>query len=402
MSSKNKPRNRHTATKYKGVFKLPEGKFQIRVRVKNPKTGKYVGAERIVDAATAEIASQMRHDIAQSLLKPAKCESGLTLTDCAKLWLKRGVADGETEATLEKKTDILNLHVLPLLGDYFVNKIEKGDLRDWVRWASGRKYSPTERVTRYYAEDTVAGWWRTLQALMNWADEEYELDNNPAPRFDATKYFSRNLRKRVQLIEGPNSLTPEELTKFLEVLRSDFKHWYAMGVWGFFCGMRWCELSALDLTKHFDTDAMEVVLRVTQVRGKPVERTKTGVIRRVPYNEFMWDVLQAHRRDLIRRQAPGVGKGLAFPSRTGGYRYPSAFPFGKVCDTAEIPKRLSSKAFRRTWEDLMRTARVDSIVKRSIIGHRDDRMSERYGTVHPTERQKALATILQLVEHEND
>lgn len=398
-----KPKERAEDTKYAGVKKLPEGGWYLRVTAIDPKTQQKREREGKVEAANAEAAFSIRQQWKDELTRVKEKAPEVTLTACAQAWLKQCVTDNESQATLDKKTDFLEQHILPVLGSYLLVKLERADLREWVRQASSKTYVPAKNkelkaktAAIHYSEDTVRGWWRTLQALLTWAVDEYGLNFNPGQGMDVDRYLNKSLRQSVQKAKGVNSLTPEELPVFLKATALHFPDWHVMGVWGFLCGMRWSELSALNFNTSFDTAVREAIVRNTQVRGVTRDRTKAGEDRRIPYAQFMWDLLQAHRAKLIRDQAPGVETGLCFPSVVGSFRATSAFPFDEICAKAGIAKRLSSKCFRRTYEDLMRRSKVDAVVKRSMIGHSDERMSATYGTVHTEERHAALASILPL------
>ena len=73
-------------------------------------------------------------------------------------------------------------------------------------------------------------------------------------------------------------------------------------------------------------------------------------------------------------------------------------PFAAICAAAGVPKRLSTKVFRRTYNDLCRRAGVDEVVLRATIGHADRRMSEVYASVDPSEKRAGLARVAALVE----
>jgi hypothetical protein len=51
---------------------------------------------------------------------------------------------------------------------------------------------------------------------------------------------------------------------------------------------------------------------------------------------------------------------------------------------------------RRTFNDLMRLAKVEAIVTRSISGHQTDRMREHYSTGTPEEQRRSIGNVVQL------
>ena len=109
--------------------------------------------------------------------------------------------------------------------------------------------------------------------------------------------------------------------------------------------------------------------------------------------------MKEHRQRLMEAQAPGFETGLCSPSQTGGHRLASLMtkPFARVCREVGIEKKLTSKAFRRTYNDLCRRAGVEGLVLRSMIGHSGEKMSEVYASIDPSEKQAALARVVQMV-----
>jgi hypothetical protein len=51
---------------------------------------------------------------------------------------------------------------------------------------------------------------------------------------------------------------------------------------------------------------------------------------------------------------------------------------------------------RRTFNDLMRQAKVEAIITKSISGHQTDRMREHYSTVTPEEQRRSIGNVVQL------
>ena len=300
----------------------------------------------------------------------------------------------EAESTLEHKTDVLEAHILPKLGAHYVQRIDRNVLKTWLVEVSRKRKPNGVR----YAEESVLVWWRRLKALVRWAVEELELESDPTAGLDPRRYLHKELRVAVQAEKGTNALTADELERFLRSARRLVPQHYPMIVVGFFTGMRWSELSALRWD-HFNHDTMEIEIFETQWRGTRRERTKSRRRRGPAFDAFMWEVLQEHRQRLVAEQAPGVETGLCFPSKTGGYRLASLMtkPFARICEDCGIPKTLTSKAFRRTYNDLCRQAGVTGLVLRSMIGHSDQRMSEVYASIDPSEKQAALAKVVRMV-----
>jgi hypothetical protein len=61
-----------------------------------------------------------------------------------------------------------------------------------------------------------------------------------------------------------------------------------------------------------------------------------------------------------------------------------------------LKKKFTPRGMRRTFNDLMRVARVEAIVTKSISGHLTDRMREHYSTVTPDEQRASIGNVVQL------
>src|SRR5262249_51312996 len=106
-----------------------------------------------------------------------------------------------------------------------------------------------------------------------------------------------------------------------------------------------------------------------------------------------------HRLRLLKDQAPGLAKGLMFPSAVGTYRTPNTLDaaWSKCLDKAKIEKRFTVHGLRYTFTDLVRRANVDAVVRRALTGHVTEEMQRHYSTVGLDEKRAAIAGVLRLV-----
>jgi integrase len=124
-------------------------------------------------------------------------------------------------------------------------------------------------------------------------------------------------------------------------------------------------------------------------------------------------LLQEQRRWLLEIQHPALPLGLIWPAsprqaRAGAarrnsdelmwYRSPSVLdrPLRLACERAGLP-RVSLHALRRTFENLLRSAGVDQLVRRSLAGWRTESAQAIYAQVSPEERLQAVQKMAQLV-----
>jgi integrase len=174
-------------------------------------------------------------------------------------------------------------------------------------------------------------------------------------------------------------------------------------------GMRRGELLALHWEDYVDQE-----LRVERSVWRRQEKsTKTADPRRITVVPPLAQVLSAQRRWLIATQHPGLSSGLVFPAsplhakagakRRGAdevswYRSPTIFagPMKKVVQAAKITD-ISAHSLRRTWENLLREAGVDQLVRRALAGWRTEKAQAIYATVAKGEREAAGEAIVSLV-----
>jgi len=166
---------------------------------------------------------------------------------------------------------------------------------------------------------------------------------------------------------------------------------------GFFTGMRWSELSALEW-RDLDEAQRCIHIRRAQVR-QVVAGTKTRKRRTISVPEVVLVALRQHRNIQLREQVPGLSKGLVFPSRAGTYRYPSSIrvALDKVCKRAELKRHVTPHWMRHTFNNLLRQAKVDKVVLRATTGHQTEAMTEHYSHVELDEKRDAVEKVLALV-----
>src|SRR6185312_14048834 len=147
-----------------------------------------------------------------------------------------------------------------------------------------------------------------------------------------------------------------------------------------------------------------------RVRVQPRRRLRCGMPRgRWPFSRL--DCVGDGGRDEtlgrvlvhVDRLPPGPmqDSDLLFPSETGGFRAASALdkPFRLVGEAIKLKKRVTSRAMRRTFQDLARNADIEAIVRQKICGHATQEMSELYSTVPQREIQAAVGAVISLAKY---
>lgn len=292
-------------------------------------------------------------------------------------------------------------HTMVGLGACYVDSLVPRDIRAW-----------RNKSKKKVATSTVNGWHRVLKLVLDEAVEDGLLEANPAR---AIKALHEGRTK------GPRgtSLNAEEFRRFIRMtqllacmeISPDVARFILTLAW---TGMRKGEARALRWSDYRDGE-----LHVERsVWGRFEKATKTDDPRRVVVVQPLAEILDSQRRWLLRNQHPGLSSNLMFPAsprhakagaaRRGGdaevswYKSSSvvAEPLKRIVAAAQIPP-ICAHSLRRTWENLLRRAGVDQLVRKSLAGWRTDEAQAIYATVDREERTAAGAAVVRLVMGES-
>jgi hypothetical protein len=83
----------------------------------------------------------------------------------------------------------------------------------------------------------------------------------------------------------------------------------------------------------------------------------------------------------------------------GTFRYPSSWAkaLPRWCKAVGIDRQVRPSTFRRAFVEMMRRAKVDSVVRHALVGHAGEAIHERYSTVDLEEKRAAVGLALQAV-----
>jgi integrase len=387
-------------TRYPGVTRLPDGRFLLRAKVENPKTGRTQERERIVECATAAEAVRLRDE----LRDPAggvDSRKRVRLSDFSISWLS-GKRKEIKAATLDRYTRTLAHHIVPQLGDYYVDALTHNDIVEW-------------RNAQDSQASTINGRLRVLKKLMADATIIFDLPRDPALRVKALSETGG----AGYCDEDPNALTAEQLAAFLDTAKRMAKgRWYPLLATLAFTGMRVGEVTALKWDDILmPTDGSDGYIKVQRAHWmKHVGTTKTGKrMRVVPLAPELASILREHRRAQLARgneDLPpakrrgyelGLAAGWVFPSDKGEPTIGPTVrkPFRDVLD--ELAKNealamphLTIHGLRRTLNNLLRQQAQGEVV-RSVTGHVTERMTEHYSHVSRDEKSTAMAKVFSIV-----
>lgn len=386
-------------TAHPGVY-TTEGGHVVRVRVRDPRTGREVDRPRFVPGSLREalrVQAEMRAEVRErGRVQRTK------LAAYARSWLARK-RSALSAATLDRYAVALEDHILPVLGDWYIDAITPDACVAWRDEAAARTYEVTrgeEVERRPYGARTVNGWLRVLRTVLADACVELRLGTSPAARLRALP------EPAVYDDDDPNVLSAAELGALLVALRETAQGWYALVALMGLTGLRTSEATALRWT---DIESDVLTVQRSAVRGHVRERTKTGAVRRVPLAPVVVEVLQEQRAALeLRARQESIARGeivapseWVFPSDVGTPRYGTtlARPLRRALDAAGITHRLTPHGLRRTLNDVLRVV-ASADVQKAITGHSSEAMRQHYSHVRVEERAAAIARVADVVRLE--
>lgn len=358
---------------YPGVKKRPDGRYRVRVKARDPKTGRMKELKRVLNVASEAEAARAKQEL-RELFEAGSTAIRPRVADYAKSWLTTKLPSLKP-STAYKYAQVLDQHVLRAFEDHYVDAVSRDDIIAWREAQVGKPATINSRL-------------RVLRTLFADATAELGLPRNPCAR---VKAVTPSFHDR-----PPNRLTAGQLARVLAALREHEPDRYPLFLTLAFTAARPGEATALTWD-DIDFGAETIHIRRAHWKGL-AGTTKTGASRRVPMLAPLADALKAHRRTLIERQAPGLEAGLVFPSSKGTIIRASALqkPLKRALKAAGIEARFTLQGFRRTFNNLLRQATTGEVV-RSITGHVTERMTEHYSHIEPDEKRRAATDVLHLV-----
>jgi integrase len=399
---------RGTPTRYPGVYRVDNTTYIIRAKGTDPRTGKTKeGMKRLV-GVNAQEAAQERAQLIETFTNPIEQAKKVRVGDFAKSWIESKTLRLDA-TTIRTYVAALEGHILPAFGDFYYDALTSQDVQKWIDravmrgWSTEKRHSrgkaskkDSKKVRRVYSRNSIAVWFRVFRTMTRDAMVTLGLPRDPTLRV--------SLPEAVIEDEEANSLTPDELTRFLDAFRDDHPTHFPLVVLLAYTGLRFCHASAL---RWDDWDEAAGVIRVQrkQVRREigPVSRKKRAP-KTYPVGPELAEVLTKHRGWMMAKQVPGFETGYMFPSSAGTLRCPSSLvkAWDACLAKAKIEKRFTVHGLRYTFTDLVRLANVDAVVRRALTGHVTEEMQRHYSTVGMDEKRAAVAGVLRLVPLDRD
>ena len=371
-------------TSQKGVYINQEGRFKVRAAVRCQETGKVLQKTKVLESGcTMGDALVILHELKAQFEfrdQPRKLQPTITVADYAEQWfadksmrLRRGTA-----STYEV---ILSEHILPELGHVPLQDITRRDVERWLARIEKKTKPGSEKL---YSNDTLKGWYRVLRSLLRDAAAEFSLT-------DPTNRVRPPGRRQLKPVREKRTLDSEQMRGFLEAAQKLVPKRYPEILMLALTGMRSGELWALAWE---DIDNLKGVVHIRHsVSGGILNPTKTVDPRTVVLSAPLKEALREHKRAAM---ASGkLVKEIVFPSEKGTYRHHNSLnkALGVCASAIRTDIRIRPQVLRRTFNSLMIREGIDRIVLRSIMGHCNEEMTERYAWVDNASKHSAVESL---------
>jgi integrase len=380
-------------TKHPGIKKLPDGRWFVLRTWQDPKTGKRQWRKKVV-TGTLEDAQRARAAL-RSHEKNASGSPRPRFASFAKEWLERAQRKIEPSTYARYVADVGNLGTE--FDQWWVDAIDYDALE---RWQS--------TVGSQYAAATVNGWHRTMRLILDGAVRRRLLIDNPA------RALSTLPEGRTKGARG-TALSASQMRMFLDAIPVAVAEKAITPQQGrALITMAWTGIRLGELVALKWSDVVDGELRIERSVWRGHEKAdKTDDPRRITIVTPLEAALDEQRTWLLHSQHPGLGSGLIFPgnlqqARAGQKRRKAEAiswfisqstiqeAAREVCKTAKTP-RITPHSLRRTFEDLLREAGVEQLVRRAMAGWRSERAQGIYATVRREDRDAAAEAVVRLV-----
>ena len=386
-------KNRPKKTKVPGIWQDGEDRFLVRARWTDPKTMKRMKREDVAESyeGALKLLAELRG------AAPEAATIRQRFSDYVEQWMREH--GNELAATTRERYIAELARIVTVLGEHFVDAIDEADVRRW-----------RDALAKEVAHSTVNAHLRTLRVVLEPLVRRGVLNRNPARDVPALKEGrTKGARGRALDAEQLGALIDATRELMGDAFGEDLGRMILVLAW---TGMRRGELLALKWEDYANGELH--VCRALCKTTRTEKTTKTDDPRLVPVAEPLARILYEQRAWLVRTEHPGLACGLMFPADPGHakagltrrkldemcwYRSGSCLdkPLRAVVDKAKIPK-ISLHSFRRTYENLLRRAGVNDLVRRSLAGWRTEQAQAIYADVDREERRAASSRMQALVE----
>jgi integrase len=340
---------------------------------------------RADDGADADGVTVLSYEQAQTKAKtmvalPTTEQGPLTVRQAWQRYVAAKRNEGRSTVDLVSRG---NCHILPSLGDLYVERLTVDQLRLWLatlartpvqmRSSRGRpnyKAAPVNdeqlRARKVSANRVLT----MLKAALNFAYDDKLIDNRDAWG-RRLKPFDNVAAARIRF------LAVDEARRLINACDPEFRPLVQAALE---TGCRYSELTRLTVADFHIAQQRNGRKELIEVGTIAVRQSKTGKPRYV--------TLTPHGADFFRRHCLGRGGHELVFSHDGGRpwnRSEQGRPMQEACERARITPRVGFHGLRHTWASLAVMNGVPLLVVAKNLGHRDTRMVEHhYGHLAPS------------------
>lgn len=414
-------RTKTTKTRYPGVYSVDDrpGFYRVWGQVDDAKTGRKKTLDKIIAAKSALDADRKRAELLAKLdVRPVEQERK-RLSDYAASWIRTKLPKVKA-STASLYATVIDEHIVPEIGDFYLDAITRDDLLDWRDATSakqlvdpkGRPVFNKDGTPRLPQPITVNGRYRVLKTLLLDAVVDEKLERDPTRRVSALRESTATGEDDDE--NSGKSITAAELAAVLDKAKAHAPKWYPFFHVLAFTGLRFGEITAL---KWRDLDEVQGKIWIRRAQWKGiVDTVKNAKPRTVPLMPELLEVLNAHReaqreaiaKRLRRKRIPNLASAnpgdWVFPSRQPGKLMHSTAPRKPLIlatEKAGVAPGFTVHGFRHTFNNLVRQVAElngQNVVLQAMTGHSSDEMTEHYSQVSIDEKRRAVGGLLRLVQ----
>lgn len=344
-----------------GVTVLGDGRYMVRVKV--TVRGQQREVQETLPHGSTLAGAVARKEAIQAELRAGGIAKGRgrapTLADYTERWIELR-AQRIRESSARTYADILGNYVLPHLGHLRVDDLRRADLEAWLAWLEGEGWSLRTRRLAW-----SLGLMVIRDACVDW-DRPDPSQRLPGPRGKVKK--------------AGRALTEGELGQLVRYAQTlDDPGAEAALLTLAYTGLRRLELSR---QRWEDLDLEAGWLTASH------SKTAAGEGRQIPLPRLVCEALVRLKESSVG-DSPWVWPGEDGKARSPGwvsYLVPTA---AKAAGLGHV----TPHDLRRTYATLLDAYNVNRMVTRSLMGHSDDKETDRYVRVHPEDLRSALQVI---------
>lgn len=334
--------------------KKPNGSFELRVSIELPDGTRM---QKSFCRKTKLLAKAAYEDYIKNGDKKRRVRTTVKGWGDEWLELKKGAVSFRTYANYES---YYKNHIVPTLGELQLNKVLPADVE---RMLSDRRHLGTSARHHIFI---------TINQIMQSAVRNFLCDRNPCQGITLPSS---------EPIKVANIFSIAEIQEIVAHLHRPFGLAVALMLYAGLrseevMGLRWNDV---DMTERTIT-VRRVITRTEKGVYEPIERTKSGKVRYVPFGDSLFVLLKTAAKTSI----------YVVPSIKGGHLTANSFrkQYDKFFETIDV-RKLSPHKCRHTYATYLIRGGADLRSIQSILGHQSVGVTEIYTHIDISDQRRA-------------